>query len=65
MVGRVAIRHIPRGGLRRRRIFAERMLEEAGEEFDEEGRGDACDAWAGDCALLIECLIFHGLLKGV
>lgn len=45
----------------RGRVLLEWVLEDAGEELDEEGGSDCCHAGTGDGTLLIERLVFHGL----
>jgi hypothetical protein len=43
----------------RRRLVTERVLEKACKEFNEKRRCNGSDSWAGDCALLVESLVFH------
>lgn len=43
----------------RGRVLLERVLQDAGEKLDEEGRSDGCHAGTGDGTLLVERLIFH------
>ena len=41
---------------------AQRVLQDADEELDEEGGGEGCNTRARYCALLVEGCVFDGLV---
>ena len=49
------------GGRARGRVSAQRVLQDADQELDEERGGEGCNARARYCALLVEGCVFDGL----